>query len=394
MISNPFKKLVDGQGLWFFRMVLVMVVASGVFIWWMAQRADRQMREDLLVQARIFKQSVNSHALNALFGSSDDIEKAEYKQLKEQFITLRSVHTKCRFLYLLGRRPGTAPEKASDSVFFYVDSEPAGSDDCSPPGQLYEELSDADAQVFDTKVAKVTGPYKDRWGTWVSALVPITDPATGELAAVLGMDVDARAWKWDVAARTALPVCLALVLLIVLAAGGMATHSYNEQLAIKPIRQRLLMPLSAVLFLLTAGLGALLFKQQHDGLVRLSQKTQQGVAAALAMSTEQQGQMLSALGASLLRDKELYAALKAHDRNRLLAQSETFFAALKEDRHLTECTFIDPDRVCLLRLQIPDKYGDRIDRVTLLEAERRGQKAYGLELGSLGMFTLRSVLPV
>jgi len=44
------------------------------------------------------------------------------------------------------------------------------------------------------------------------------DSATGAVAAVLGMDIDASVWKWDVAARAALPVGLMLVLLIGVAA--------------------------------------------------------------------------------------------------------------------------------------------------------------------------------
>jgi hypothetical protein len=49
-------------------------------------------------------------------------------------------------------------------------------------------------------------------------LVPLTDARTGAVVAVLGMDIDARAWRRDVAARAALPVGLMLVLLIGVAA--------------------------------------------------------------------------------------------------------------------------------------------------------------------------------
>jgi hypothetical protein len=39
---------------------------------------------------------------------------------------------------------------------------------------------------------------------------------TGALVAVLGLDIDAHPWKWNVAARVALPVGLTLALFIVL----------------------------------------------------------------------------------------------------------------------------------------------------------------------------------
>ena len=55
-------------------------------------------------------------------------------------------------------------------------------------------------RVFDTRTAATDGPVADRWGTWVSALVPLTDPDTGQPLAVLGMDIDGSRWAWDVAA--------------------------------------------------------------------------------------------------------------------------------------------------------------------------------------------------
>jgi len=171
----------------------VMLVAGVLFIWLTVLRADRQMRNDLLLQARLIKQSLDIHALKTLSGSSSDIEKAEHKKLKEQFITFRETNPKCRFLYLLGRKTDPVVSgKTGGQVFIYLDSERIGSEDYSPPGEVYDEMPAEEVRIFETKTAAVTGPSSDRWGAWVSALVPITDPATGALLAVLGMDVDAR----------------------------------------------------------------------------------------------------------------------------------------------------------------------------------------------------------
>ncbi|MCX5772937.1 MAG: diguanylate cyclase, partial [Candidatus Hydrogenedentes bacterium] len=59
----------------------------------------------------------------------------------------------------------------------------------------------------------------------------------------------------------------------------------------------------------------------------------------------------------------------------------------------THFNFTGPDRVCILRLHQPEQYGDTIDRFTTLEAERTGQAVSGLELGPLGTFALRTVIP-
>ena len=394
MSFNPFFDKPEKSGSQIFRVILVMMTVVLSFIVVVAQRAHRQMSNDLLLQGRLIKQSLDIRALRTLSGCSDDVEKAEYKRLKEQLIDFRSAHAKCRFLYLLGRRSAIGPVKTGGQVFIYLDSEREGSADFSPPGDLYPELSETDARVFNTKIPTVRGPIRDRWGMWITAFLPIIDSVTGDVIAVLGMDVDARAWIWDVFARAALPVSMMLVLLIAFATGTIAARSHNGTDTLKPIQQRLLMPLAAVLFLLAAGAVALLIKQHSDGLIRLSQKELQGVTAALAASTDQQAQSLAALGELMLRDGEVQKALKARDRKRLIHLCGPTFASLKIDRTLSECTFIDANRVCLLRLQALEQYGDRMDPFTLLEAERQGALASGLELGPSGLFSLRSVLPV
>jgi signal transduction histidine kinase len=103
--------------------------------------------------------------------------------------------------------------RTDGAVFFFVDSEPVGSEDESPAGQIYKEVSAEILRAFDTQTEIAEGPYSDRWGEWVSALVPLTDPKNGKLVALLGIDIDACSWKWEVAAKVGLPVGLALMLM-------------------------------------------------------------------------------------------------------------------------------------------------------------------------------------
>jgi PAS domain S-box-containing protein len=218
MKEKPTRGRNKSSGLWLAGTVAAVLTAGLLSTWWAATRADRQMREDLLLQGRMVGQALSINSVKKLSGTEADLQNPDYRQLKEQLANVRQANKKCRFLYLMGR-------KADGSVFFYVDSEPVDSKDYSPPGQVYEEVSESFRRVLDTQVEDVEGPVKDRWGLWVSALVPLTDPATGELIAVLGMDIDARAWKWEVTAHAALPASLILALLTLLALGIIATHS-------------------------------------------------------------------------------------------------------------------------------------------------------------------------
>lgn len=148
---------------------------------WTVARADREMRADLLHQTRLLAQSLNVEPVQALTGTEADMKNPEYLRLKEQLATVRSANPQYRFIYLMGRkfgRPAATAEQAGGAVFFFVDSEPAGSKDYSPPGRVYEEVPENYRRVFDTRAEAVEGPVSERRGTWVSTLVPINDPQT------------------------------------------------------------------------------------------------------------------------------------------------------------------------------------------------------------------------
>ena len=206
MTHRPAHHGIHKKRRWRSVLVVAILVSGALGAWWLAVRADRGMREDLLRKAQLVAQAVDVHGLRSLSGTEADLEHPEYLRLKQHLETVRGITPKCRFIYLTGRKP-------DGTVFFFADSEPMGSEDESPPGQVYEEVSEAYRGAFDTG-ATVEGPLADRWGTWVSAVVPLTAPTTGEIAAVLGMDVDARTWRWDVATRSLVPVGLAMLALI------------------------------------------------------------------------------------------------------------------------------------------------------------------------------------
>lgn len=225
-------------------LLLAILVAAAFFAWWTIAGAYREMRADLLQQTRLVGQALNIEHVQSLSGTKADLDSPDYLRLKAQLAAIRSANPQCRFVYLMGR-------KADGVVFFFVDSEPAGSKDYSPPGQVYEEVTADYRRVFDSKSAAVEGPVTDRWGVWVSALVPMINPQTGAVVAVLGMDIDARAWKWDVTARAALPVGLMLVLLISMGAAFVSARPIDA--SPKPVMQRLLPPLAVMVILLMAA---------------------------------------------------------------------------------------------------------------------------------------------
>ncbi len=167
-----------------------------------------------------------------------------------------------------------------------------------------------------------------------------------------------------------------------------------KQTLTRPVLRRLLTPLACILFLLVLGSSMALLINQKQNTNRSSQYLLKEVVRSLDISLQQKAQMIAALGDGLLQNPELHKALQARDRKQLLALFTTTFADFHTNYTITHFYFHQPDKINLLRIHKPDKYGDRINRFTLNKAEETGMTAWGIELGVLGTFTLRIVQPV
>jgi len=102
---------------------------------------------------------------------------------------------------------------------------------------------------------------------------------------------------------------------------------------------------------------------------------------------------MAALIETLNENKDLKLAFRGRDRKKLLRLTEPLFSKLSSKHRITHFYFTDPQRINILRVHMPEKYGDLIDRYTLVSAERTGKVSYGIELGPLGTLTLRVVKP-
>ena len=152
---------------------------------WVSRSAEWRMRRSLLLRAGLVAASVDGDMLRELSGLSTDAAKPAYATMKQYLYHLHQANEDCRFLYLVNFQ--------NDHVVFMVDSEPSDSPDCSPAGQEYTEAAAGLAGLFGAGPSTVEGPYTDRWGTWVSAFVPVVRP--GEPPVALGMDVCADDWR-------------------------------------------------------------------------------------------------------------------------------------------------------------------------------------------------------
>ncbi|MFY9800620.1 MAG: PAS domain-containing sensor histidine kinase [Methanoregula sp.] len=189
---------------------VILILASGLALTvWTVQREDNLLRDNLLAKTSSLERGISPGQVNLLTGTEADLVSPEYQALKRQLTLMRSSNPEIRFIYLMGQKP-------DGTVFFFVDSEPPESEAYSPPGQIYPEAGDVLLNTFASGERNTVGPAPDRWGTWVSGLVPIRDPGTGRVIAVFGADTDSLDWSIQIIKASAAAVIAMLLLLLLL----------------------------------------------------------------------------------------------------------------------------------------------------------------------------------
>ncbi len=363
----------------------IFFLIAPILSWWTVIYADHQMRDQLLQQVRMAAQGIELDRLKTLEGSTSDLGKPAYGKLKEQLARSRSAAYQCRFVYLLGK-------SSSGKIFFFADSEPSNSSDSSPAGQIYEEATDILQKVFTLKEAYTEGPVPDRWGNWVSGFVPLVDPRNGKVIAVFGMDVDASDWTLDIIARSSIPVGLMLVTLITLITSYLLSR--NVEAIPSPVRRRLIFPLGVLMSLIIAFMSLLLWKQHQQRVIDAVHHSESEVSSAFQKSIDVAEDALTIIVEELSHDSSIIKAIQAQDKGQLSSHTAPLYEGLKRVYGITQCNFIDPEHLCILNVSNPAHSGERINRLTLAEAERSRKLSNGIELNPLGRFTLWVDIPV
>ncbi|MBF0384501.1 MAG: PAS domain S-box protein [Candidatus Omnitrophica bacterium] len=382
-VAKKFIRMNEGRG----RLLLltVILIAAVLGAWWIVGQTDLRMRAELLQKTRLVAGAVNLERVRALTGTDADLGKPDYLRLKEQFAEIRAAEPNYRFVYLMGVRP-------DGKVFFFVDDRPVGDAEESPAGMIYDDVPEGFRRVLATGIALVEGPFTDKWGSFVSGCVPLADPKSGKILAILAVDFDAKSWKWDLAGRAALPVGLLLLTMIGFLTA--LTASGHGESSAKPALRRLMPVLTVILTLLAVLAWALLWHQHQERINGRTALVAVQIKNELGQLLDMQAQGLVTALQAITMDDRARQGLKSGDRERLLADWKPLYETLHKEQGLTHFYFSDAKRVCLMRLHKPEKFGDRFDRFTILEAERTGKTASGIELGPLGTFTLRVVQPV
>lgn len=132
--------------------------------------------------------SFDASLLPGLSATASDRERPEYWFLKDHFTRLGATYHDVEYIYLM--------RLVGDRVVFLLDSTPRPGPLTEPlaePGEVYLEADPPLIRLFSQNNLISSGPYTDKWGTFVSAMATITD-TDGKILGVIGVDIDARYW--------------------------------------------------------------------------------------------------------------------------------------------------------------------------------------------------------
>jgi PAS domain S-box-containing protein len=189
------------------------------------------LRHDLLERAKTGAAALNPDAVGKLSQTEDPGSVPEYAEVVSMLTRIKYMSPDTRYVYLMGLR--------NAKVIFLAE---AHYPDAAEPGELYDEASPELVASFENGEAFVEGPLQDRWGDWVSALVPLQDP-NGHVVAVFGMDMAASDWyAHRQGARLVVIVVTGLILAVVvsLLVGWQTRRHQNLLWAMSEARFRLL----------------------------------------------------------------------------------------------------------------------------------------------------------
>ena len=167
-------------------LAIFVMLLGALYLHFAWSRYELSASTEAIVLAQSAEAMLHPEHIAVLSGDSADLDRSEYQIEKQSLQRLVSVANPIRFAYILAER--------SSRLVFLMDSEESESTDYSPPGQVYTEATDEDWIPFQTGAVKLTQAVTDRWGTWISALVPIKDPINETVIGVLGIDYSAAEW--------------------------------------------------------------------------------------------------------------------------------------------------------------------------------------------------------
>lgn len=164
-----------------------MLASCGLIIWGLMNNLKQNLEQRILTQAKITAAALDPKQLAKLTGNEQDPNKASCLQLKKQLHEPCLATRDCHSPYLIG-------QKTNGKVFFHVHSRPLPSKEYASSYLINQDIDPSYLPALNGKTV-TAGLTTGHWGTFMTALVPISDPQDRHVLAVLGMNITLEHWK-------------------------------------------------------------------------------------------------------------------------------------------------------------------------------------------------------
>lgn len=204
----------EETGVWNRKKISVTVFIAFILLGWLftyslGRGIEKEMGTSLLYRAKVAAAGLGSEDLEKIKSFPPAFGSNEYKEARDELLKMQSENSDTRYVYVIYLK--------GKDVVFLVDGEPLDSEDYTPPGDTWENFpSKVLAASFINGKSTVYGPYEDKWGTWVSAFVPIKNAGTDNVTAVIGMDIDTKHWFYRVERERQFGMLLLFIVFILL----------------------------------------------------------------------------------------------------------------------------------------------------------------------------------
>ena len=183
-----FQQLKLRPNFWLWVIFFLVVVFGFLLTLSVGKAQDIEMRENLIVYAKTIEQSIDWQPFSVVLNTNPELLKpSDLKNLEVQLNSACKANKNCHFIYLLYGE--SSNRNQHQHVNFLLDASPQQASEISHLGDLFFEATDGLKNAMSDKTALVEGPVRDRWGTWVTASVPLTTTRHTNNFVMLSVDV-------------------------------------------------------------------------------------------------------------------------------------------------------------------------------------------------------------
>jgi PAS domain S-box-containing protein len=218
----------------YFILGIVIIFSVGiVYTVNVSRNEENKIRREMLSLTETYANVLDSENFKNLQQNLSDKEGVDYKIIREKLISIAEVSKPLGIRWIYTMVP------VNEQIVFSVDSIDINSPDYSDPGDIYIDASPNFVEkvnnAWENGVPSITKPYNDKWGIFISAIVPIIDKENKKTVSVLASDMDYNLYyvkKINEARR--LPIMVTIFLLVSF------SYIFFYIISIKKDRQRIL----------------------------------------------------------------------------------------------------------------------------------------------------------